>query len=84
MAAKDIFVVQAFEMHRKKLVPTAKEQAKSEDQATLMAERVAKRKGGAVALALTVDDESGEVERSRRVAQFGEVPDDLSQLLEGM
>lgn len=84
MAAKDVFVVQAFEMHRKKIVPTTKEQAKNERQAELQAANVAQRKGGAVALALTVDDETGEVERSRVIARFGEVPEDLDQLLEGM
>ena len=83
MAAQTVFVVQAFETHRKRIVPTTKEQAKSEMQALRLAERTAERKGGAVALQITVDTDTGEVERTRLVARYGAVPEDLDQLIEG-
>ena len=83
MAVQTVFVVQAFELHRKRLVPTTKEQAKNEQQAVRLAERTAQRKGGAVVLQITVDGETGEVDRTRVVSRFGEVPEDLDQLIEG-
>jgi hypothetical protein len=73
MASKTVFVVQAFETHRKKLVPTTKTEARSEDQA---------RKGGAAVIALTLDTESSEVSEAKILARFGDIPDDLDQLVE--
>ena len=51
MASKTVFVVQAFELHRKRLVPTTKEEARNEERARHVAERVAGRKAGAAVLA---------------------------------
>jgi hypothetical protein len=82
VAPKTVFVVQAFEMHRKRLVPTTKEEARNEERARQMAERVAARKAGAAILALTIEAETGEMTSGRVLARYGEVPDDLEQLLE--
>lgn len=82
MAVKDVFVVQTFETHRKKLVPTAKTEARNEAQARSQAEQVAGRKGGAAVIALTLDTETGEVSAAKILARFGAVPDDLDQLVE--
>ncbi len=82
MAPKTVFVVQAFELHRKRLVPTTREEARTEDRARSSAERTAARKGGAAVLALVVEAETGEMTGGTVLARFGEVPDDLDQLLE--
>ncbi len=80
MASQTIFVVQAFEMRRKRIVPTTKEQVKGEAQALRQAERTAERKGGAIALQITVDSETGEVEQTQVVAKYGDLPDNLDEL----
>lgn len=82
MASKTVFVVQAFELHRKRLVPTTREEARNEERARHVAERVASRKAGAAVLALTVETETGEMIGGKVLARYGEVPDDLDQLLE--
>ncbi len=81
MAEQTVFVVQAFGMHRKRIVPTTKEQVKNEAQALRQAERTAERKGGAVALRITVGTETGEVERTQIVARYGEIPENLDELM---
>src|SRR3954454_24856112 len=70
MASKTVFVVQAFETHRKKLVPTTKTEARSEDQARKQAEQFAARKGGAAVVALTLDTESSAVSEAKILARF--------------
>jgi hypothetical protein len=82
VASKTVFVVQAFEMYRKRLIPTTKEEARNEERARHMAERVAARKAGAAILILTIETETGEMTGGRVLARYGEVPDDLDQLLE--
>jgi hypothetical protein len=47
-----------------------------------MAERVAARKAGAAILILTIETETGEMTGGRVLARYGDVPDDLDQLLE--
>ena len=82
MAAKTVFVVQTFELHRKRLVPTTREEAQTEERARYVAERVAGRKAGAAVLALAVETETGELTGGKVLARYGEVPEDLGQLLE--
>jgi len=82
VAPKTVFVVQAFELHRKRLVPTTKEEAKTEDRARQTAERTAARKAGAAVLALIIETETGEMTSGKVLARYGDVPDDLGQLLE--
>jgi hypothetical protein len=81
MADQTVFVVQAFEMRRNRIVPTTKEQVKNEMQALRQAERTAERKGGAIALQITVDGETGEVGRTHIVARYGEIPENLDELM---
>jgi len=82
MVEKTVFVVQAFEMQRKKLAPTTKTDAPSESAAMKRAESIAARAGGAAVIALTLDTETGEVSKAAILARYGEVPDDLDQLME--
>ena len=63
-------------------MPTTKTEARSEDQARKQAEQVAARKGGAAVIALTLDTESSEVSEAKILARFGDIPDDLDQLVE--
>ena len=81
MASQTVFVVQAFGMHGKRIVPTTKEQVKTETQALRQAERTAERKGGAIALQIMVDSETGEVEQSQIVARYGDLPENLDELM---
>jgi len=83
MAAKTVYVVQAFELHRKRLVPTTKTEARSEAHALYRAEQVASHKAGAAVISINADDETGEVSEAKVLARFGDVPDDLDQLIEG-
>jgi hypothetical protein len=80
---KTIHVVQVFEISRKRLVPTAKLEARDEAHARLRAERTVESKPGAAVLAISLDTETGEVDTTRIVARFGETPDDLDQLIGG-
>jgi hypothetical protein len=82
VAPKKVFVVQAFELHRKRLVPTTKDEARTEDRASQTAERTAARKAGAAVLALTIETETGEMTGGKVLARYGDVPDDLDRLLE--
>ena len=81
MATQTLFVVQTFEMRRKRIVPTTKEQVKDEMQALRQAERTAERKGGAIALQIAIDSETGEVEQTQIVGRYGELPDNLDELM---
>ncbi len=81
MAIQTVFVVQAFGLHRKRIVPTSKEQVKTEAQALRQAERTAERKGGAIALQIMVDGETGEVEQTQIVARYGDLPENLDELM---
>ncbi len=82
MTLRTTYLVQTFEIHRKRLVPTVRTVAKTEAQAERMAESTAQRKSGAAAIEVSADDETGEVDRIRIVATFGEVPDDFAELLQ--
>ena len=81
MAANTVFVVQAFEVHRKKLAPTTKTDARNADAAARQAEQIAVRKAGAAVIQITADDETGEVSEAKVLARYGSVPDDLDQLV---
>lgn len=83
MTLRTNYVVQTFEIHRKRLVPTTKAVAKSEVTALRSAETIAQSKSGAAALEIIADDETGELSSARVLAKFGEVPDDFEELLQG-
>ncbi len=65
MALKTSFLVQPFEIHRKRLRPARQEAAQTESGALKKAENLAKRVPGAAALKIVADDETGELEASR-------------------
>ena len=83
MALKTTFLVQPFEMHRKRLRPARQEPAQSEFGALKKAEALAARLPGAAALKVIADDETGELESVTILGQFGEVPDDFAESLLG-
>lgn len=59
MALKTSYIVQPFEIHRKRLRPARQEQAQSESGAIKKAENLANRVPGAAALKVVADDETG-------------------------
>ena len=83
MAMKTAFVVQPFEIHRKRLRPARQEPAQSESGALKKAENLAKRMPGAAAIKVVADDETGELEAATILGQWGEVPEDLAESLQG-
>ena len=83
MAMKTAFVVQPFEIHRKRLRPARQEMALSDFGALKKAEALAKRMPGAAALKVIADDETGELEGVTILGQWGEVPEDFAESLQG-
>ena len=83
MALKTTFVVQAFELNCKRLVPGAKEVAPTESGALKKAQAIAGRMPGAAALKIVADDETGELESIAILGSFGDVPDDFTEGLAG-
>lgn len=83
MAMKTAFVVQPFELHRKRLRPARQESAQSESGAMKKAENLAKRMPGAAAVKVIADDETGELEAATILGQWGEVPEDFAESLQG-
>lgn len=83
MALKASFVVQPFEIHRKRLRPARQEAAQTESGAVKKAENLAKRMPGAAALKIVADEETGELEGVTILGQWGEVPDDFAECLQG-
>jgi hypothetical protein len=81
MAMKTAFVVQPFELHRKRLRPAQQEPASSESGALKKTENLAKRMPGAAALKAVADDETGELEGVTILGQWGEIPDDFAESL---
>jgi hypothetical protein len=82
MTLRTTYLVQTFEIHRKRLVPTIRTVVKSQLQAERMAENTAQSKSGAAAIEVLADDETGEVDNIRIIATFGEVPEDFAELLQ--
>ena len=82
MAMTTSFVVQPFEIHRKRLRPARQEPAQTESGALKKAETLARRMPGAEALKVVADDETGELEGVTILGQWGEVPDDFAESLQ--
>lgn len=80
---KTSYVVQPFEIHRKRFRPTRQEPAQTENGALKKSENLAKRLPGASALKVVADDETGELEGVTILGQWGEVPDDFAESLQG-
>lgn len=83
MTMRTNYLVQPFEVHRKRLRPARQEPAQTESGALKKAENPAKRMPGAAALKVVADDETGELEGVTFLGQWGEVPDDFAESLQG-
>lgn len=83
MAARTTFVVQAFELKRKRLVPGSRDVAPTGPGALKRAEALARRLPGAAALSITADEETGELHAATILGTFGEMPDDFAESLTG-
>ncbi|RVU14286.1 hypothetical protein [Methylobacterium oryzihabitans] len=83
MANRTTFLVQTFEIKRKRLVPGARDTAPTESGALKRAEAVARRMAGAAALKIVADDETGELDSVTILGQFGEVPEDFAEQVRG-
>jgi hypothetical protein len=83
MALKTTYLVQPFELHRKRLRPARQEPAQTEFGACKKAEALSGRMPGAAALKIVADDETGELEGITLLGHWGEVPDDFAESLQG-
>lgn len=83
MTIKSTFVVQTFVIKRKRLVPGDREVSPTESGALKKAEAMAGRMPGAAAIKVMADDETGELEGVTILGQFGEVPEDFAESLQG-
>ncbi|WP_373622876.1 hypothetical protein [Methylobacterium sp. OAE515] len=68
---------------RKRLRPARQEQTHTDSLAVKKAENLAERMPGAVALKVVADDETGELEGVTILDQWGEIPDDVAESLQG-
>lgn len=83
MTMRSSFIVQPFEIHRKRLRPARQEPAQTESGAIKKAENLAKRMPGAAALKAVADDETGELDAVMILGQWGDVPEDFAESLQG-
>ncbi|MCJ2108011.1 hypothetical protein MKK70_22070 [Methylobacterium sp. E-041] len=83
MGMKTTFVVQTFVIERKRLLPGDREVAPTDSGALKKAEAMAGRTPGTAALKIVADDETGELESATILGQFGEVPEDFAESLQG-
>ncbi|WP_026597291.1 hypothetical protein [Methylobacterium sp. 77] len=83
MTIKTTFLVQTFTIKRKRLVPGDREIAPTEFGALKKAEAMASRMPGTAAMKVMADDETGELESVAILGQFGEIPDDFAESLQG-
>jgi len=81
MGTKTVYVVQSFEKRRGAFVPLPKSEARNQAHALHQAEHIATHKAGAAVIAVTVDDETNKVSEAKILARYGDVPDDLSQMI---
>lgn len=83
MAMKTTFLVQTFIIKRKRLIPGVRELAPTEHGALKKAEAMSGRMPGTAAIKVVADDETGELEAATILGQFGDVPDDFGESLQG-
>ncbi|GEP00604.1 hypothetical protein [Methylobacterium haplocladii] len=83
MAIKTTHLVQSFVIKRKRLVPGDQQLAPTESGALKRAEAMAGRIPGTAAIRIMADDETGELESATILGQFGQVPDDFAEQLQG-
>jgi hypothetical protein len=76
--AQTVYLVPAFEMQRGRgWVPTLQEPATTAEGARRCARRRAERRGGAIAIEMMIEEDTGVIDSSRILERFGNVPDDL-------
>lgn len=83
MTMKTTFLVQTFVIKRKRLTPGDREIVITEFGAMKKAEAMAGRMSGTAAVRVVADDETGELEGVTILGQFGEIPDDFAESLQG-
>lgn len=83
MALTTSFVIQPFELRRKRLVPGRQEASPTASGAIKRAEGMSARVPGVAALRIVADDETGELESATILGQWGEVPEDFAEGLRG-
>ncbi|MGU3539948.1 hypothetical protein [Methylobacterium sp. A54F] len=83
MAMKMSYLVQTFVLKRKRLGPGERQIAPTENGALKRAEAMAGRLPGTAAIRIVADDETGELESAAILGQFGEVPEDFAEMLQG-
>ncbi|RVU13193.1 hypothetical protein [Methylobacterium oryzihabitans] len=83
MPMKTTFLVQTFEIHRKRLRPGLRDVAPTESGALKRAEAMAKRMPGTAALKIVADDETGELDSIAILGEFGQVPEDFAEQVRG-
>lgn len=83
MGMRTSYIVQPFELKRKRLSPGRQDSAPTESAALKRAEAMAGRLPGTLAIRIVADDETGEVESVTVLGRFGEVPDDFVDGLKG-
>lgn len=83
MGLKTTYLVQPFELHRKRLRPARQEVSPTESGAMKRAENMVPRTPGAAALKIVADDETGELESATILGQWGEIPADFAETLQG-
>jgi hypothetical protein len=83
VAMTSTYLVQTFTNKRKPLVPRVREISPSESGVLKKAQAMAGRMPGTAALEVVADDETGEWESATILGQFGEIPEDFSESLQG-
>lgn len=83
MTIKTTFLVQTFDIKRKRLVPGQRDVTPTESGALKKAEAMARRLPGTEALKIMADDETGELESAAILGIFGQVPEDFAEQLQG-
>ncbi|MCF4130186.1 hypothetical protein [Methylobacterium sp. SyP6R] len=83
MGMRTTFMVQTFEINRKRLRPGSRDVAPTESEALNRAEAIARRVPGTAALRVVADDETGELQSVAILGQFGEVPEDCAKQASG-
>ncbi|ACL60527.1 hypothetical protein [Methylobacterium nodulans] len=83
MAIATTYLIQTFELRKKRLVPGTRDVAPTGSGALKRAEAIATRKPGAAALQIRADNETGELESVVILGRFGEVPEDFAEMVAG-
>ena len=83
MTMRTTFLVQTFVLKRKRLIPGDRQVSQSGSGALKRAEAMASRMPGTAAIQVVADDETGELESATILGQFGEIPDDFAESLQG-